>query len=225
MSVRVRYQTLELRGLDLHVRTLRDRNQYELDDGTAEACGISSASWPLFGLVWDAGIVLADLMIDHDVDGLRVLEVGCGIGVASLVLNHRTADITATDHHPQASRFLQRNAALNGGPEITFVRTGWQDADTGIGKFDLIIGSDILYEPWHVEALASFVEQHADATCEVILIDPGRGHHARFTERMVRHHGYGYEQRPAHQVEAIAKPFRGQIMNYTRTEADAAAVE
>ena len=40
-------------------------------------------------------------MFEFEIAGKRILEVGCGIGLASLVLNHRPGDITATDHHPQ----------------------------------------------------------------------------------------------------------------------------
>lgn len=36
-----------------------------------------------------SGEVLAHLMFEHEIDGLKILEVGCGIGLASLVLNHR----------------------------------------------------------------------------------------------------------------------------------------
>jgi len=105
-AVRVRYQTLEIGDVDLHVRSLRDRQQFADAGGAAGRAGISSASWPLFGVVWESGKVLAQLMLGHEIAGLRVLEVGCGIGLASLVLRRRGADITATDQHPEARAFL-----------------------------------------------------------------------------------------------------------------------
>lgn len=98
--VRLRYHTIEFGELDIHLRTLRDNQQFSDDEGEAEALGISSAFWPLFGIVWDSGNVLAHLMVEYEIVGLRILEVGCGIALASLVLNHRLADITATDYHP-----------------------------------------------------------------------------------------------------------------------------
>ncbi|MDE8603082.1 hypothetical protein M3I01_009105 [Marinomonas sp. RSW2] len=51
-------------------------------------------------------------MFKHEVKGLKILEVGCGIELASLVLNHRLADITATDYHPEAGNFLNENTLL-----------------------------------------------------------------------------------------------------------------
>ena len=214
-SVRVRYQTLEFGDVDIHVRSLRDNQQFSDKDGVAEKLGISSATWPLFGIVWASGEVLARHMFDYAIDGKRILEVGCGIGLSSLVLNHRQADITATDYHPEAERFLKENVSLNRGNVIPFVRTGWADEDSGLGRFDLIIGSDLLYESEHVELLTGFIEQHANAHCEVVIVDPGRGLHARFSKKMVGL-GYSHSQNRPETDAYLEQPFRGQILSYAR---------
>ena len=213
--LRFRYETIELGDVDIHVRTLRDMREFLDEQGVAEALGISSAAWPLFGIVWASGRVLARLMVDYDVGGRRVLEVGCGIGLASLVLNHRASDITATDYHPEAGSFLKVNVALNGGSAIPFVRTGWLDEDSGLGDFDLIIGSDLLYEGDHVESLAGFIDRHARSTCEVIIVDPGRGQGGRFSKRMVSL-GYAHSQRLAESVSSPSTPYHGHILRFLR---------
>ena len=215
MSLRYRYQTLEFEDFDIHLRTLRDNQEFEDPQGVAAALGISSAQWSLFGVVWDASRVLAEVMSHREVAGLRILEVGCGIGLASLVLNERDADITATDMHPKAGAFLARNVALNDGSPIPFVRTGWLDDETNLGQFDLIIGSDLLYEDGHAEALAGFVDQHAAPRCTVVLVDPGRGRHARFSKRMVSL-GYAHSQREAEGEETLDGDFSGQIITFAR---------
>jgi predicted nicotinamide N-methyase len=214
--LRFRYQTIEVGDTDIHLRTLRDRQQFHDPGGVAEELGISSASWPLFGLVWDSGEVLANLMLDYDVAGRRILEVGCGIGLASLLLNQRLADITATDHHPAAEQFLQQNVTLNNGRAIPFVRTGWDDAVSDLGEFDLIIGSDLLYEQDHAALLAGFIDQHARPQCKVIIIDPGRGHGARFSKKMVGL-GYVHSQGKPQNPDYLAQPFRGNILRYSRS--------
>ncbi len=212
-SLRVRYRTIEFDQMDIHVRTLRDNQQFSDDDGVSEALGISSAMWPLFGVVWASGEVLAHLMSDFDIAGKRILEVGCGIGLASLLLNHRSADITATDHHPEAGDFLQRNARLNEDRQIPFVRTGWADDDSGLGEFDLIIGSDLLYESEQVELLAAFIDRHAKRHCDVIIVDPGRHLHARFSKQMVSR-GYSHSQNKPDNVDYLTQPFKGQVLRY-----------
>jgi predicted nicotinamide N-methyase len=214
-SMRVRYQTIEFGDLDIHLRTLRDRQQFHDRDGAAEQLGISSALWPLFGVVWDSSEVLAHHMLDFQIGGKRILEVGCGIALASLVLNHRLADITATDYHPEAGKFLAKNVQLNAGNAIPFVRTAWEDEASDLGEFDLLIGSDLLYERSHAELLSGFIDQHAKPHCEVVLVDPGRGNHARFSKHMVNL-GYTHSQEPPDNPDYLAQPFRGQILSYSR---------
>src|SRR5699024_3879918 len=146
---------------DIHLCTLRDNQQFSDPDGVAEQLGISSATWPLFGVVWPSSLVLANDMLDYDIAGRRIVEVGCGIGLSSILLNKRNADITATDYHPKVEHFLNRNAKLNNGKAIAFERVDWADENCDLGLFDLIIGSDILYEDQHVELLANFIARHA----------------------------------------------------------------
>lgn len=194
--LRLRYQTIELGALDIHVRGLRDTQEYLDEGGAAEALGISSSNWPLFGVVWDASHVLARLMADYEIAGLRILEVGCGLGLAALVLNQRGADISATDQHPEAAAFLKANVELNGGNDIPFVRADWNDEQTSLGAFDLIIGSDLLYERGHAESLSGFIDRHARPRCEVIIVDAGRGNVGRFGRRMAAL-GYRASKHPA----------------------------
>lgn len=220
-SLRVRYHTMEFGDVDIHLRTLRDNQQFSDDEGVAEALGISSASWPLFGIVWPSGEVLAHHMATFEIEGKRILEVGCGIGLSSLVLNERHADITATDYHPEVGNFLQHNTELNQGRDIPFTRTGWADVDSDLGEFDLIIGSDLLYEQEHVELLTAFIERHAHDRCEVVLVDPGRGHHARFSKKMVEL-GYSHDQQRPDDTDYLTKPFKGQILSYSRDVTTAA---
>lgn len=213
--LRVRYQTIEFGDVDIHLRTLRDKQEFLDVDGVAERLGISSALWPLFGVVWDSSEVLAHLMADFAIAGKRILEVGCGIGLTSLLLNNRHADITATDYHPEVGEFLSKNVQLNQGASIPFVRTGWGDVDSEMGKFDLVVGSDLLYESGHAELLSAFIDQHAKPLCEVIVVDPGRGHHARFSKKMVGL-GFSHSQSKPENADYLATPFRGQILRYRR---------
>ena len=215
-SLRFRYQTIEFGDTDVHVRTLRDRQQFsEKCSIEAEKLGVSPASWPLFGVIWDSSQILAQLMFEYDIAGKRILEVGCGIGLASLMLNQRNADITATDYNPDAGAFLAKNVLLNEGDEIPFVQTDWHDQNNELGEFDLIIGSDLLYEPDHAELLSRFIDRHATLNTKVIMVDPGRGNHSQFSKCMVKL-GYSHSQvKPTIESEQ-SKVFRGQILHYKK---------
>jgi len=87
------------------------------------------------------------------------------MALSSLLLNKQCADITATDYHPEVQTFLQRNASLNGDSAISFERVDWTSKVDNLGLFDMIIGSDLLYEDSHIELLASFIENHSKPAC------------------------------------------------------------
>ncbi len=106
--------------------------------------------------------------------------------MSSLLLNHRHADITATDYHPTVEYFLDRNTMLNNNKAINFERLDWAQNNSHLGRFDMIIGSDLLYEDQHIDILAAFIERHANPNCEVIIVDPGRGRKNKLTEKMIK---------------------------------------
>ena len=145
---------------DLLIRSLLDKNQFHDPLDEALNLGISSAAWPLFGLLWPSGMHLAERMARRPVTDERILEIGCGLGLASLVAHRRGAQVTASDCHPLAHSFLDENARINGLEPMPYCHGLWGTAalrEDGLpvltqahdspltGVFDLIVGSDILY--------------------------------------------------------------------------------
>jgi predicted nicotinamide N-methyase len=199
------------------IRALADRLQYSDPDELAARAGISKAAWPTFGVLWPAGIALAQEMNHIPIAGKRILEVGCGIGLSSLVLRMRGADITACDHHPLAGEFLRHNAKLNGLAPIAFHLAPWGGRNSRLGRFDLIIGADLLYERDHPSLLSGFMSRHATAAGCVIIADPGRGYRGRFSSQM-RAQGYSFSDRRVRLDGAgPPAPDRGRLTNYDRS--------
>lgn len=207
--------TLRLGGSDYRIRSLTDTQQFADPDALASDAGISSAQWSLFGHLWPAGRALAEHVAGFDVAGKRVLEIGCGLGLASLVLRQRGADITASDHHPLAEVFLAYNAALNDLPSVPYRRLRWDVADASLGRFDLIIGSDLLYERGHAALLSAMLAQHAAPTCDVLIVDPGRGNSPALT-RALRRQGFAVSEERVRLNADEAPPFRGRRLHFHR---------
>lgn len=210
-----RVVTVRLGGRDYSIRALSDLQQFADGDGAAERAGISSALWSLFGQVWPSGRVLAESMSGMAIAGMRILEIGCGLGLSSLVLRQRGADITASDHHPLAESFLMHNAQLNGLATIAYRDLPWEIPDATLGRFDLIIGSDVLYERGHAGLLSKLVSRHAEADGLVMISDPGRGNSAAFT-RALGDQGFGVSEQRSRFNEADIEPFRGRMLSYQR---------
>ena len=214
-TYQVKFETLRLGGLDYRIRSLLDRQQYSDPDGVAERAGICSASWPLFGQVWPSARILAGLMQALPIAGRRILEIGCGLGLASLVLQRRGADITASDLHPSAAAFMTENLRLNDLTDLVFRTGSWSDTDPDLGRFDLIVGSDVLYERGLPSTLAGFIDRHSNVAVEVIIVDPDRGNRAAFNRDMALL-GYSHSEVRAANHHECGQPYKGRVLNYRR---------
>ncbi len=214
-KLRLSYQTVEFGKMDIHLCTLRNRQEFHDPEGVAENLGISSAQWPLFGVVWPSSMVLAHTISGYNTGSKRILEIGCGMALSSLLLNKQHANITATDCHPEAGNFLARNTLLNEDKPIAYEQADWADTGDNLGLFDLIIGSDVLYEEQHVALLANFIEGHSNQTCEVVLVDPGRGRKNKLSARMIEL-GYSSSQEKPSNIDYLSDEFKGHILKFAR---------
>jgi predicted nicotinamide N-methyase len=213
----IKHETISVAGLSMQVRSLLDKQQFDDPDGEAERIGISSAAWPLFGLVWPSALVLAAHLQNTVLGQRRILEVGCGLGLASLSLHRRQGDVTASDCHPLAGVFLDEIARLNVLPALPYLHGDWAAVNDSLGRFDLIIGSDVLYERDQPAALAAFIERHSQAAMEVVIVDPDRGNRAGFN-RLMEGLGFVREERKVSLLPDGSTPYKGRVLSYFRAD-------
>lgn len=214
-NYRLKREIITICLVEYRICSLFDRQQFDEDDREAMALGITSSTWSLFGVVWPASRVLAAEVSVANLAGKRVLEIGCGIGLASIVLHKMGADITASDYHPRAKEFLNRNILDNGLSPIKFQAVDFEQENPLLGKFDLIIASDVLYQPHHAESLARLIASHSSDNVEVIVVDPGRENRAKFTHNMIAL-GYSHHFSNFNQQLSPSLRCKGRILHYRR---------
>lgn len=212
----VRFDSHLLGNSRFEIRSLLDRQQYSDPDGVALAAGISSASWPLFGMVWPSARMLADAMQTQDIADKRILEIGCGLALASLVIHRRHGDITASDCHPLTEAFLAENLRLNALPPLKYQTGHWGRENPALGHFDLIIASDVLYERDQPETLSQFIHLHSANPVKVIVLDPDRGNRNGFCRRM-QTLGYTLDMQRAGPTQSTGEPYKGHFLNFSRS--------
>ena len=127
---------------------------------------------PYWAELWPAALELAEAL-PASLAGLRVIELGCGLGMPSLVAAARGAVVTALDWAEPAVELLRGNAERNG-LSVAAVHADWRAYG---GDFDLVLGSDLLYEARNAAALLELLPRLAP---EAILAEPGRPHAAGF---------------------------------------------
>lgn len=105
---------------------------------------------------------------------MRVLELGCGLGLPSLVAAARGAEVTAVDWAEDAVVLLRQNAARNGLALVSEVHD-WRQP---LGRtFDLAIAADVLYERRNVEPVLARLREAAP---EALVGLAGRPYEAEF---------------------------------------------
>lgn len=211
----LKYETITVNHVDFIIRSLKDRQQFADPQQLAEAIGISSATWSLFGVVWPSARVLAGQVSLLQLGDKRVLEIGCGLALSSLVLHSMGVNITASDYHPLAEAFLDKNVQGNALPPIKFETGNWEQLNPLLGEFDLIIGSDVLYEPAHAESVANFIDRHSSHHARVMIVDPNRGNRSRFTKNMIAlGYAHNFERFEVNEVDHEA--CKGRILHFQR---------
>jgi predicted nicotinamide N-methyase len=130
---------------------------------------------PYWAELWPAGLELVECL-PPSLAGVRVLELGCGLGVPSLVASARGATVTAVDWAEAAVELLRTNARRNS-LELTAVHADWR---TFSGRFDLVLGADLLYEKRNTEALLELLPRLGG---EVLIAEPGRQFAPEFLRR------------------------------------------
>jgi predicted nicotinamide N-methyase len=163
------------------VRLLRPRDSEALLD---EEAFEREEYLPYWADMWPSSIALARAVAPRSLGGRRVLELGCGLGLPSVVAALAGARVLATDWAPDALAFVTRNADANG----TTVRTqqvSWSDPGPLLAgaPWDLVLASDVLYERRMADELLDLLPRLIDARGAVWLADPGRPPAAGFLER------------------------------------------
>jgi predicted nicotinamide N-methyase len=172
-------QTIELPSGEL--RILQPEEAAELpDDGAVEWAPIA----PYWAVLWRSGVALARELDGEPLRGLRVVELGCGLGVPSIAAARAGASVLATDAAPEALDLVAQSARANGVPVDTAV-ADWAMPEGLIehAPFDLVLAADVLYERAAVGLLLSLLPRLAPAAW---LADPGRPAADSFIEQARR---------------------------------------
>ena len=137
---------------------------------------------PYWAELWPSGIALAETIAPLPLAGSRVVELGCGLGLPSLVAAARGAVVVATDWAADAISLLARNAARNA-VELNAVVADWRDSSAlPRGRFDLILAADVLYEDRNAAPLLAMLSVRLAPGGRALVADPGRRHAATFVE-------------------------------------------
>lgn len=141
-------------------------------------------AFPLWAKIWEASAVLAEYMAQLPTSPpLQILELGAGLGVAGITAAAFGHRVTITEHDSHALEFLKANALLNHCPEAVICPLDWARRELE-GRFDLIIGSEIVYSHQIIDMLGAVFHKYLRPQGRIVLAEGVRPTGVRFWERM-----------------------------------------
>lgn len=127
---------------------------------------------PYWAFAWPGGQAIARYVLDNPglLAGRRVVDVGAGSGVGAIAaLMAGAAHVLAADIDPLAEVAIRLNAAANG--FAGRVSTTTRDILGELPEADLVIVSDLVYEPELALRVGAFLEAAAEAELTLLMGD------------------------------------------------------
>jgi predicted nicotinamide N-methyase len=163
------------------------RDQDALLSGITDEAEVEN--FPFGLLLWASAIGLAEHLLSEPglVAGKGVLEIGAGgVGLPGLVASEAGAsEVLQTDYHEESLALLARNAEQNGYEgRVVQARGDWREFPELGQPFDVVIGSDVLYERTLHNSLLTLLPRLVAQGGTLLLSDPMRPQAVSFMERL-----------------------------------------
>jgi predicted nicotinamide N-methyase len=158
-----------------------------LDALTQEEFDRADQRMPYWAVLWPSAMALADLVLrGPSLRGRAALDLGCGLGVVGLAALSRGATTTFLDWDPTAVAVARASVEASSAGGGEFVVADWRSPPASLGRFDVVLAADVLYEERNAPGVAAFLAAHSEPGGETIVVDPGRRHAAAFPEHLAR---------------------------------------
>jgi len=184
-DLRARFDVVEgtVRVAGRDVTLLRPRSADAL---ISEADFVNDERLPYWADVWPSSIVLAGHVAAMRGTGRRLLELGCGLGLVAAHAARAGFDVLATDYYEDALRFAALNVRRVAGVAPATLHLDWRALPAELPRFDIVLASDVLYEPAYAELVADVLARTLAPRGEAWIADPGRLAAGMFVDECAR---------------------------------------
>ncbi len=173
----VAVRRVELEGGDVFLLRPADWEALRHEEGAA------GRPIPFWARPWPSALGMAEeLAAAPPPVGSRVLELGCGLGLPSIVAARAGAEVLATDGSTDAIAYTAHSLAVNQ-VEADVAAADWAadgDALVARGPFDLVLGADVLYTRENAAVAMRLLPRLVAPGGMAWFADPGRSNSADF---------------------------------------------
>ncbi|MEO7360533.1 MAG: methyltransferase domain-containing protein [Gemmatimonadaceae bacterium] len=165
---------------------------------------------PYWADLWPAARLLATTALEANGHGRSLLELGCGLGLPTAAAVRAGFEVTSTDYYEDALHMARCNSARVNGVEPNVRMVDWRALPADLGKFDVVMAADVLYERPYGTLVAAAIAATLKPDGEAWIADPGRSGLDVFLEQATVH-GLGVisrEEFPYAEGERIRQTIR-----------------
>ncbi len=165
----IRNLTLETEEISIRGRTLKIFLPAKLEEIFQGDPFLEVEKFPFWAKIWESSLVLADYVATIE-PPKKILELGAGLGVPSLVAASIGHKVLATDYEELPLEFIKLSAKENNLLVETKI-LDWRNPNLS-EKFDLIIGSEVVFRKSLFDPLLEIFKNYLEDEGEVILAHP-----------------------------------------------------
>ncbi len=142
-------------------------------------------NFPYWGKSWPAAEALAIFisanrqLFTHQ----RVLEIGAGLGLPSLIAARFAKSITSTDYLPMPLEYISISAQKNSISQLNTLVLNWHDLPEYL-PYDMILLSDVNYDPAELDHLYQLIIKLTRKNIKIVLSTPQRLIAVNFIQRL-----------------------------------------
>jgi predicted nicotinamide N-methyase len=164
------------------------RDSYALLDRISPEEFLKDEQMPYWAEIWPAAVTLSHVIMESlDIAGKSLVELGAGVGMASVAAAKKGARVLVTDYSTEALKFAVYNALRNG-VALETGRLDWRMVHSD-EKFDFVIAADVLYERVNLLPIVTAIETLLKPGGAAYIADPRRRLAEQFLE-LVSENGF-----------------------------------
>lgn len=140
---------------------------------------------PYWATLWPSALGMAQFIAREQLvhPGMRVTEIGCGLGLPGILAGKMGAEVTLTDYLPEPLELSVRNWSLNLDRPGAFALLDWRKPNPAYAA-DLLLASDVAYEARSFEPLLQALPVLCRPGGTILLSEPDRSFARAFFESL-----------------------------------------
>ena len=178
MEFKTTNTTLKFGNYDVHLTIVENLDELfdDLIKKGEEHEDFKDERIPYWAELWASAIAMSEYLVENALitEGVTVTEMGCGLGLPSIVAGKLGAEVTMTDYLDDALDFAKLNWNNNfTNKKATFSRLDWRNPDVSLAA-DVLLASDVAYEKRAFEPLLKAFKTMTRPNGKIIVTEPNR---------------------------------------------------